>query len=102
MTLTARQLGDGSVGIARQMNEGEQFLDATGLLFLGKTANPERVSDIAANGQMRKQRQRLEHHAEVSLVGRLVGDVLTVDRDGAGGGQIEAGDHAEQRRLATA
>jgi len=50
---------------------------------------------------MRKQGQRLEHHAEIALVGRDAGDVLAVEPDSAAGRQVEPGDHPEQRGLAT-
>ena len=51
---------------------------------------------------MREQRQRLEHHTEIALVGRHRRDVLVVEQDRAGARRLEPGDHPEQRGLAAA
>ena len=51
---------------------------------------------------MREQRQRLEHHAEIAPVHRLVVDPLAVEADLAGGRGLEAGDDPHQRGLAAA
>jgi hypothetical protein len=51
---------------------------------------------------MREQRIGLEHHVDRPVVGRHLGHVLAVDLDGARGRLLEAGEHAQQRRLAGA
>jgi hypothetical protein len=51
---------------------------------------------------MREDREALEHHADGALVRRHGGDRPAVDIDLAGARLDEAGDHAEDRRLARA
>ena len=55
---------------------------------------------------MGEERAFLHHQADVAAVrgdaGGGVGDVLAVERDLAGVGSLEAGDQAQQRRLARA
>ncbi len=60
------------------------------------------VGDILFDGHVREQRVGLEHHIDRALVGRNIGHVGTIDIDAAGGWIIESGQHAQQRRLATA
>ena len=57
-------------------------------------ADAQRIGDVVADRQMREQRQRLEHHAEIALVRRHRRDVLAVEHDRAGGRLLEPGDHA--------
>ena len=70
------------------------------LLGLLLDAQPE--ADVVGHGHVREQRVGLEDHAHVALVGRQVRDVLAVDLDAARVGVLEAGDHAQRRRLAAA
>ncbi len=51
---------------------------------------------------MRKQRVALEHRAHRARLRRPAGQILAVEQDAAAVRQIEAGDHAQQRRLAAA
>src|SRR5687768_17972468 len=51
---------------------------------------------------VRKQRVRLEHQVDGTLVRRHVRDVDAVDQDPAGRRLLEAGEHPEQCRLAAA
>ena len=51
---------------------------------------------------MRVERIGLEHHGELALGRRLVGDVAAVDDDLAAAGVLEAGDQPQQRGLAAA
>ena len=51
---------------------------------------------------MRVERVALEHHGDVALLGPQRVDDPAVDRDLAGGDLLEAGEHAQQRRLAAA
>ena len=52
------------------------------------------------HGHVREQCVGLEHHVDRPLVGRHVGDVHAVEQDAPGGGALEAGEHAQQGRLA--
>ena len=49
---------------------------------------------------MRKQREVLEHEADVALVGWHVVDTLAIEDDVAAIRLVEAGDDAQERRLA--
>ena len=51
---------------------------------------------------MRIERIVLEHHGDVAILRRHVVDDVAVDRDLAAGDFLEAGDHAQRRRLAAA
>ena len=57
---------------------------------------------FAATRHVRPQRVRLEHHRGAALLRRQPGDVAALDADRARLGQHEAGDGAQQRRLAAA
>ena len=92
----------GPAGKARQTDEREQLLHPALLLGLGSAANAQRIGDVFADREMGKQRQRLEHHAEVAPMRRDGGDVGAVEQDPPGARLLEAGDHAQQRRLAAA
>lgn len=49
---------------------------------------------------MREQREILEGHADIAMFGRHIGHVLVVDADRARRRLLDAGDEAEQHRLA--
>ncbi len=51
---------------------------------------------------MREQREILERHADIAMLGRNIGHVLPVDRDRTRGRLLDAGDEAQQHRLAGA
>ena len=102
LALAAGELCHRPVGKAGQMDQRQQLVDALLLLFLRGAANAQRIGDVVADGQMRKQRQRLEHHAEIALVRRQRRDVLAVQHDRAAGRLLQPGDHAQERGLAAA
>ena len=58
------------------------------------------VAHVLDHVHVREQRVALEHHADVALGGAQRGDVLSVDEDGAGGGRLQPGDHAQRGGLA--
>ncbi len=51
---------------------------------------------------MRKEGIVLKHHADASLLRRNIRDFSPIDEDAAGSWLLEAGNHAQQRRLAAA
>ena len=51
---------------ARQVDEIEELADALAALRLGDPAYAERIGDVLADVEVREERQRLEHHAEVA------------------------------------
>ena len=61
---------------------------------LARAAHLQAEGDVAGDGEMRKQRVVLEHHADVALVRRQCGDVAPGEFDLARVGLREAGDRA--------
>ena len=68
----------------------------------GSLRHLQRERDIAFDGHMREQRVALEHHPHRPPLRRPAGEVLAVQQHAAAIGEVEAGDHAQQRRLAAA
>ena len=62
----------------------------------------EAEADILAHREMREQGVALEHLVHIAPVRRLAGDVGAVEEDGADVGILEAGQQAQERRLAAA
>src|SRR4051812_45286105 len=59
-------------------------------------------AEVAAHGQVRVQRVVLEDHRDVALARLQARDVALADVHAARGGLLDAGDEAQQGRLATA
>ncbi len=59
-------------------------------------------SDVLFHRHVRKQRVRLEHHVNGPLIRRHVGQILTIQHNLATAGNFKAGQHPQQRGLATA
>ena len=62
----------------------------------------ERHGDVLAHRQRGIERVELEHHGDVALLRRQIVHALPGDDDVARRGALEAGDHAQRRRLAAA
>jgi hypothetical protein len=71
-------------------------------LRLGDLLDLEAVLDVLLHRHVREQRVVLEDRVDVALEGWLLGHVDAGELDGAGRGQLEAGDHAQDRGLARA
>ena len=88
------------------VDEGGGLLDPSALDALLDAASLERVADVLADGHVRPQRVRLEHHADVALVGRQVDPAVGVEHRGraeadlAGARRFQAGEAAQRGRLA--
>ena len=102
LTLAAGELRDRPVRHMRQLDQLQQFGDAARLLLLRGLAQLQRIRDVLRDRHVRKQRERLEHHAEVALVRRQPRDVAAGEMDAARGRRFEAGDHPQQGGLAAA
>ncbi len=75
-------------------------VDATLDLVLGHLAQLEPEGDVVGDAHVRVQGVALEHHGDVAVATRLLVDPLPVDAQLAVGDLLEAGDHAQGRRLA--
>jgi len=84
-----------------EVEEGEQPPDLLLHLRRGTALEQGRVGDVLVHGPMREQRGVLKHQDDPASVGRLSGDIHTVEPYAALGGALEARQTAEQRRLAT-
>ena len=71
-------------------------------LGLRRLPHLEPVAEVLAHGHVRVERVALEHHRDVALARRGVGDVAAADRDRARRRLLEPGDQPQQRRLAAA
>ena len=88
-----------------QLREPEQLgdlVDAASDLRLLRPADLQAVAEVVADAHVRVERVRLEDHRDVAVPRREVGDVAAADLDRALGDLLEAGDHAQQRRLPAA
>jgi len=76
--------------------------DPLGDLPLRDLRQLQREGDVLLHGEMRVQGVALEHHGQVPVAGRLVGDDLVADAHLALGHVLEPHDHPQQRRLPAA
>ena len=101
LLLAAGQLARIAPAIVLHSHQRERFGDApfdVGLRQLG--AHLERKRDVVRNREMRKQRVRLEHHADVAVVRRHVRNRAIVEQNVAGIRGEKSGDQVEGRGLA--
>src|SRR2546427_1998495 len=66
------------------------------------SGHPQTEGNVLGDGHSREERVRLEDDADAALAWRHVVDDAAVEADLARVGSLEAGDHAERRRLAAA
>ena len=102
LLLAAGERVDAPVAVPGEVHLGERLLHPAGLVGAGDPADLEPVRDVLRHSHVREQRVVLEHHAGVPLVRRPVGDVVVAEVDVTGGREVEAGHHAQRRRLAAA
>ena len=102
LTLAAGKLVDAALAVAIQPQQRQHLLDARGDLTAFDLLLAQTEADIALDGEMREQRVVLEHHVDRPPVRRHGADVLAVEQDAAFARRLEAGQHAQQGRLAAA
>ena len=102
LPLAAGKLADVALGEAGHTYQLEQFGGPPPAGGEVGAADAQGVGDVVLDAEVGKQRQRLEHHAEIAPVRGAVGDVLAVEQDAAGARRLQPGDQAQQRRLAAA
>ena len=102
LLLAAGELG-GEPGVeAGQADRRQRGARLVVGLRLALPRDDEAVAHVFQHAHVRKQRIALEHHRHVAPGGGARGHVLVADQDGAGGGQLEPGQHPQDRRLAAA
>ncbi len=84
----------------REAQEVGHALQARRGLRRRHLAHLEAEHDVLGHDQMRKQRVALEHHRDVPLRRRQVGDVTPRDADAPAVGLLETGDQPQRGRLA--
>jgi hypothetical protein len=89
----------GHVGQPHQL---QQLLRPREPLAPRHAADAQAVGDVLGHAQVREERVGLEHHAHVAAVHRHARQVALAEEQPTGGRRLEAGDDAQQRRLAAA
>jgi hypothetical protein len=100
LLLAARELGWLAVLELLQPHHFEGAHDARPDVGLRHLSHGQREGDIVRHAHMRKQRVVLEHHADISFVGRQAVDRFAVERNHALAGPFEARQHVQGRGLA--
>ena len=102
LALAARELRGESVRELIEVDELEELIDLGLDLGLGLLADLQAEGDVAGNREMFEGGVVLEHEADVAALSGQVGRVMALDLDAAVVGALQAGDDAQQGRLATA
>ena len=84
------------------MNQSQQLFDPSILLGFADASDAQRISNVLADIQVRKEREGLEHHAEITPVRRNGRDVRALDENTPGTRDFKAGDHPQQRGFSAA
>jgi len=71
-------------------------------LVAGKAFDLQRITDIVADAHVGEKGDILKHHADVSLLGRQMGDIGAVEEDAPAGCRLESRHHPQRRGLAAA
>ena len=87
---------------AGDLQDARRLVDLLRDLLLRHALRDQRKGDVPAHVQVRIEREQLKHEGDVALRGALPGDVFAAEEDLAARRQLEAGDHAQRRRLAAA
>ena len=83
-----------------QAQQVGRFLDALLPLGLRHAGHLQREAHVVAHGHVGIQGVVLEHHRDVAVLRRQVGDVTVTDEDAAGVDLLQAREHAERGGLA--
>ena len=102
LALAARQLVNFAPAEALQPGEVEHLGDARGDFLASHVLLAQSEGDVAFDREVRKQRVALEHHVHGPPMRRHRHDILSAEKDAPFARRLEAGEHAQQRRLAAA
>ena len=100
LQLTARELRGIAPREALQAHQREQLLHARIDLAARAPPDGQPEGDVAGHRHVLEGRVVLEHEAHAAAARGRIGDVLAADAHDAGVGALQAGDDAQQRRLA--
>ena len=102
LLLPARELAGPALLEPGQSHQLQSGGDPVFRLLLGRALVPQAEGDVLLHGQVGEEGVVLEHGVDVALVRWRLRHVDAVEQDLALGRFLEAGDHAQRRRLATA
>jgi hypothetical protein len=102
LPLSARELPRPSLQVVRQVQDPRRVRHLLVDRRLVLARHLQREGDVLSDGHVRVERIRLEHHRQLPLRRRLVGDVAPVDDDLTRGRVLEPGDQPQKRGLAAA
>jgi hypothetical protein len=102
LTLTARERLRLAIEVRLETEIDRDLVHALLDLGVRDLLDAERERHVLEHAHVRVERVALEHHRDVALGGRDMGDVAAVDRDLSRGRLLETRDHAQGRRLAAA
>ena len=85
-----------------ELHEFQHFIHALVDFRFCDTFFVQAISNVLCHVHMRKNRIRLKHHVDRSVIRRLLSDVYAVDLNGARRRHFETGQYSEQGRLAAA
>ncbi|MNK93904.1 hypothetical protein D3C87_1140880 [compost metagenome] len=102
LPLAARQLARLAREQLVQPEHVGGLLEPRRLLVARQLARAQAEHDVLAHAQVRKQRVRLEHHAQVALGGVHIGHVRAIEPDPPAARPVQAGNQPQQRGLAAA
>jgi hypothetical protein len=102
LALPARERGGLALEQVLEAEDARDLSDAAADLDLRRLAQLEAEAEVLLDGHVRVERVVLEDHRDVAILRRQVGDLALADVDAAVGDLFEAGDHAQQGRLAAA
>ena len=102
LLLTAGKLAGLTLCQRQNLHQFKRFLHARIDLALLDAARLKAIGNVLLNRQMRKNGVVLEHHADIAFMRWHVIDAFVAKIEVAALDGVEAGDHAQQRRLSAA
>ena len=101
LTLTARQLIWHACFKRIKMNLRQGGIDPFVDFFARHFVHLKPIGNVIGNGHMREHRVGLKHHVNRTFVWWCLRHILSIDNQATFSRYLEAGDNAQQRRLAT-
>ena len=102
LRLAAAEVGDVAAAEAAQADQFEHRLDPPLPVRNGHTLHLQPEADVRRDVAVREELLVLEHHPDAAAVGGQASDISAVQVDRARRRHDEAGDDAQERRLAAA